>query len=216
MSRRPRNKLPIARELLRPTAYDVTKVRRSLDQEKERQRHYHDTHVKDDLPVFLPGDPVRMAPFPGSTKWQHATVVSRHQSPRSYVVEHNGRKYRRNRRHLRLSTIWADHQKGSQINTERARSTANSRVTRLVAVTPPGQSSQSNARTTGISPNDQRPRPVSPVCQQTPETVVARPGTGRSQEGPPGPSAPTNCPRPPARFVTRSGRVSKPPRRLDL
>ena len=45
MSRRPRNKLPIARELLRPTAYDVTKVRRSLDQEKERQRHYHDTHV---------------------------------------------------------------------------------------------------------------------------------------------------------------------------
>ena len=27
MSRRPRNKLPIARELLRPTAYDVTKVR---------------------------------------------------------------------------------------------------------------------------------------------------------------------------------------------
>ena len=92
MSRRPRNKLPIARELLRPTAYDVTKVRRSLDQEKERQRHYHDTHVKDDLPVLLPGDPVRMAPFPGSKKWQHATVVSRHQSPRSYVIEHNGRK----------------------------------------------------------------------------------------------------------------------------
>ena len=30
MSCRPRNKLPIARELLRPTAYDVTKVRCSL------------------------------------------------------------------------------------------------------------------------------------------------------------------------------------------
>ena len=41
MSRRPRNKLPIAREFLRPTAYDVTKVRRSLGEEKERQRHYH-------------------------------------------------------------------------------------------------------------------------------------------------------------------------------
>ena len=33
-----------------------------------------------------------------------------------YFVEHNGRKYRRNRRHLRQSTIGADH----QINTERA------------------------------------------------------------------------------------------------
>ena len=28
------------------------------------QRQYHDKHVKDDLPVLLPGDPVRMAPFP--------------------------------------------------------------------------------------------------------------------------------------------------------
>ena len=171
MSRRPRNKLPIARELL------PTKVRRSLDQEKERQRHYQDTHVKVDLPVLLPGDPVRIAPFPGSKKWQHATVVSRHQSPRSYVIEHNGRKYRRNRRHIRLSTIGAD--------------------TRLAAaVTPPGESSESNARTTGIALNEQRPKPVSPVRQQTPETVVARPG--RLQQVPPGPSPPANYPMSPA------------------
>ena len=45
----------------------------------------------------------------------------------------------------------------------------------------PGKSLESNARTTGIAPNDLRPRPVSPVCQQTPEMVVARPGPGRSQ-----------------------------------
>ena len=101
------------------------------------------THVKDQLPVFLPGDPVRMAPFPGSKKRQHATVDSRHQSPRSYVIEHNGRKYRRNRRHLRLSTIGAD--------------------TRLAAVTQPGQSSESNARRTGIALNEQRPKPVRSV-----------------------------------------------------
>jgi len=57
-------------------------------------------------------------------------------------------------------------------------------------------------------------KPVGPVRQQTPETVDARPG--RSQEAPPGPSAPANYPMSPAGFVTRSGRVSKPPRRLDL
>ena len=135
-----------------------------------------------------------MAPFPGSNKWQPAIVVSRHQSPRSYVIEHNGRKYRRNRRHLRLSTIGAD--------------------TRLTAVTPPDQSSESNARTTGIALNDQRPKTVSPVRQQTPEMVVGRPR--RSQEAPPCPSPPANCQMSSAGFVTRSGRVSKPPRRLDL
>ena len=86
--------------------------------------------------------------------------------------------------------------------------------TRVTAVTPSGQSSESNARTTGIALNDQRPKSVSPVRQQTPETVVARPG--RSQEAPPGPSPPANCPMSPAGFVTRSGRVNKPPRRLDL
>ena len=84
----------------------------------------------------------------------HEKVIVCDTSRRDHnAVEHNGRKNRRNRRHLRLSTIGADH----QLNTERARSTANSRVTRLAAVTPPGQSSESNARTTGISPNDQRP-----------------------------------------------------------
>ena len=137
----------------------MTKVRRKLDQEKERQRHYHDTHVKDDLPVLLPGDPVRMAPCPDSTKWQHATLDSRHQSPRSYVVEHNGRKYRINRRHLRLSTIGADH----QIHTLRARSTATSRVTRLAAVTPPGHSS-------GVQREDNRYR------TKRSEAVAGQPG----------------------------------------
>ena len=42
------------------------------------------------------------------------------------------------------------------------------------------------------------------------------PRPGRSHEAPPGPSAPTNCPIPPAGFVTHSGHVSKPPGRLDL
>ena len=71
MNRRPRNELPVARKLLRLTLYDGTKVRRSLDQEKEIQRHFHDNHV------HLPGDPVRMAPFYGPKKWLHATVDSR-------------------------------------------------------------------------------------------------------------------------------------------
>ena len=71
MTRRPRNELPIARQLLRLTPYDGTKVRYSLDQEKERQRHFHDNHV------LLSEDPMRMGPFHGSKKWLHTTVDSR-------------------------------------------------------------------------------------------------------------------------------------------
>ena len=36
--------------------------------------------------------------------WSPAVVVSHHPSPRSYVVEAGGRRYRRNRSHLRNST----------------------------------------------------------------------------------------------------------------
>ena len=104
MGRRPRNKLPTMRELLKPATHDTAEVKRRMDEDKKRQKQYHDQLAGGDLPVLVEGDPVRMAPFPGSKKWLPATVVSHHDSPRSYIVEHNGRKYRRNRRHLRVST----------------------------------------------------------------------------------------------------------------
>ena len=35
-------------------------------------------------------------------KWKHGTVERKHETPRSYVVQtHDGRKYRRNRKHIR-------------------------------------------------------------------------------------------------------------------
>ena len=104
MGRRPRNKLPTTRELLKPATHDTAEVKRRMDEDKKRQKQYHDQHAGGDLPVLVEGDQVRMAPFPASKKWLPATVVSHHDSPRSYIVEHNGRKYRRNRRHLRVST----------------------------------------------------------------------------------------------------------------
>ena len=43
-----------------------------------------------------------MSPLPGSKQWLPVTVFEHHKTPRSYVVEYNGRTYRRNRRDLRL------------------------------------------------------------------------------------------------------------------
>jgi transposase InsO family protein len=104
MNRRLRSKLPLARELLKPQQLDAEAVRRSLDEDKEKQRQYYNKRAGDCLPKLKPGDPVRMLPFPGSKRWLPAKVVSYHKSPRSFVVEYNGKMYRRNRKHLRLST----------------------------------------------------------------------------------------------------------------
>ena len=75
-----------------------------LNQQKANQKFYHDSKSASDLPPLLPGDQVRMALSPGSKRWNPAIVVKRHVSPRSYIVESGGHKYRSNRRHLRRST----------------------------------------------------------------------------------------------------------------
>ena len=97
MGRRPRNKLPSLRELLTPTAYNRQDVMQRLNQQKANQKFYHDSKSASDLPPLLPGDQVRMAPSPGSKRWNPAIVVKRHVSPRSYIVESGGHEYRRNR-----------------------------------------------------------------------------------------------------------------------
>ena len=50
-----------------------------------------------------PGTKVRLQPWTDSKEWKPATVVKHHHTPRSYVVQaEDGRKYRRNRQHLRV------------------------------------------------------------------------------------------------------------------
>ena len=90
MGRRPRNKLPSLRELLTPTAYNRQDVMQRLHQQKANQKFYHDSKSESDLPPLLPGDQVRMAPSPGSKRWNPPIVIKRHVSPCSYIVESGG------------------------------------------------------------------------------------------------------------------------------
>ena len=104
MGRRPRNTLPSSRKLLEHTSYNRESVQRHFQMEKMKQKQYYDSRpgVKP-LPSLRPEDAVRMAPLPESNAWLPAKVDQQHKSPRSFVVEcpKSGRKYRRNRRHLR-------------------------------------------------------------------------------------------------------------------
>ena len=104
MGRRLRNKLPMMEGLLQPASNNQQEISRYLDKTKESQKKYHDRHASKDMEELQPGTKVRMQPWTKSKVWKPATVVKHHHTPRSYVVEaEDGRKYRRNRRHLRAS-----------------------------------------------------------------------------------------------------------------
>ncbi|XP_077394993.1 visual pigment-like receptor peropsin isoform X1 [Festucalex cinctus] len=105
MGRRPRNKLPTARALLEPMAYDALRVKRLLDKSKSTQKFYYDRKRAANTRIALqPGDEVRMAPYPGSPRWSPGVILRSHTAPRSYVVESGGKQFRRTSQHLRTST----------------------------------------------------------------------------------------------------------------
>uniref|UniRef100_A0A3B1K366 Gypsy retrotransposon integrase-like protein 1 n=1 Tax=Astyanax mexicanus TaxID=7994 RepID=A0A3B1K366_ASTMX len=110
MGRRPRSdKLPTARALLKPTGYDSGKVKQLLDKSKDAQKFYFDRKQATSLRAPLkPGDEVRMAPYPGSSKWTPGVIIQPHSAPRSYIVDSGGKKFRRNSQHLRASTAVAN------------------------------------------------------------------------------------------------------------
>ena len=95
----------MARNLLVLSAYNLSTVRKKFQEAKEAQRFHHDRKAGENLPVLVPGDPACMAPFRKATRnqWLPATVIG-HNSPRSYIVKCDGKKYRRNRKHLHIST----------------------------------------------------------------------------------------------------------------
>ena len=103
MGRRLRNKLPMKECLLQPASNNQKEISKYLEKTKENQKKYHDRHASKDLKELQPGTKVRMQPWTAAKEWKPATVVQHHHTPRSYVVQaENGRKYRRNRQHLRV------------------------------------------------------------------------------------------------------------------
>lgn len=68
---------------------------------KEKEKQQYDRHCGRELPSLHTGDVIRMQ---HGKQWKAATVLYKHSSPRSYVVQApDGTKYRRNRRHLHVT-----------------------------------------------------------------------------------------------------------------
>ena len=96
--RRTRTRLPVARKQLKPTL--IEGVTKKMEKGKEKQKKYFDRQSRT-LKKLSAGDVIRMRCLSDS-RWSLGKV-NEVMSFRSYLVEVNGRRYRRNRRHLRTT-----------------------------------------------------------------------------------------------------------------
>ena len=95
--RRTRTRLPVASKQLKPTL--IEGVTKRMEKIKEKQKRYFDRQSR--TLKKSTGDVIRMR-CPGDSKWSLGKVIEV-MGFRSYLVEVNGRRYRRNRKHLRTT-----------------------------------------------------------------------------------------------------------------
>ncbi len=93
-----RTRLPAARKQLKPIL--IEGLTKKIEKCNEKQRKYFDRQSRT-LKRLTAGDVIRMR-CTGDSRWSLGKVIEA-MGFRSYLVEVNGRRYRRNRRHLRTT-----------------------------------------------------------------------------------------------------------------
>lgn len=190
MSRRLKTSLPVADSLLQPQV--VAGVAEKLQWKRRMAKSTYDKAARD-LPELTVGDRIRMKPRPGDRtgKWQLGQCIQK-VAPRSFVMDVNGTLYRRNRVDLRMAECSAEAQPASRLELTRPEQ---ERATESPTSAEPGHQDDpegTNATHTPRNPAPDTPRPV--LCP-TPKRHSGTPGHAVS---------------------TRSGRISRPPPRLNL
>ena len=96
MGRRLKTTLPTHTDLLKK--HGAQEVKEHFQKRKLQEKVYYDKRSGKELPPLNNGEKVTLQ---HGNKWVPATVISKHHTPRSYIVQtQEGQKYRRNRRHL--------------------------------------------------------------------------------------------------------------------
>ena len=136
MSRRTRSMLPCSQAMYQPTVQ--TAVTQQILHKRKKAKHYYDRQAKA-LPKLVVGQPVRVKAHPQQRRsdWKPGKVVSDLSTPRSYIVEISGRKYRRNRVHLRDSYVSQDDS-----------STSNDKQSTKPTLPPPGKALNTSQEST--------------------------------------------------------------------
>ena len=98
-NRRMQTQVPTTIQFLQPTLFDDE----SLKKRQEKYQSQYDKHSKKMI-ALKPGDTVWVKPLGhGKSVWQKANVVD-YYSRNSFVIEIDGRRYRRSRVHLLKAT----------------------------------------------------------------------------------------------------------------
>ena len=96
MNRRLRSKLPVIQKQLKPKVISQKTVHEKLTKKQQKQKFFYDKSSKN-LSKLNPGDTVRVQ---NDKKWEPGVVVENATTPRSYHVQTERGRYRRNRKHL--------------------------------------------------------------------------------------------------------------------
>ena len=102
LGRRLKTTLPTTSKLLQPGHGNSKERHTEMVSRQQKQKFYFDKKASGNLLTFRTGDPVMMK-FRDTRK--RAEVVTPHSTPRSYVVRHERKQYRRNRRMLRPAVV---------------------------------------------------------------------------------------------------------------
>ena len=213
MSKRTKMLLPVAQHLLEPEIQ--SDVERKLTKKRRKARKYFDRGFKE-RPELEIGQPIRLMPSLKDTsrKWRRGVCIKK-MAPRSYLVGVKGSIYRRNR-FLRIAkdrlpeTVQANTQ---QLHPETVQANPGTQ-TPSQQLKPPLTASRppTMIHTKMVSPDNL------PVSHRDPAMLQAEPSYSTSPTTQEEPSL-IGQPSPPASSVvqrTRSGRIIKPPTRLNL
>ena len=168
MSRRTRSFLPCKASMYQPEVQCA--VPAQVVRKRQVAKSYHDTSAKP-LPPLVIGQPIRVKahPQPAHSNWKPGVIVDS-VAPRSYIVEVDGRKYRRNRVHLR-----------DTVQSSPAQSNVQQTSTAETADSSTNQNASQDASSSTQPLSEQSPRMPSSVDPVTPPTSspVTRTRSGR-------------------------------------
>ncbi|CAG2204968.1 unnamed protein product [Mytilus edulis] len=118
--------LPTSLPLLMPQNVNNSEIIKKLEIRQRKAKTNYDKHCGPELKQLKQGDSIVMYT---DGKWKAGKIIQKHHTPRSYVVQtSDGRRYRRNRRHIRPTayngnTVENEHFKNNHNLTVRKTST---------------------------------------------------------------------------------------------
>lgn len=208
LGRRLKTMLPTAASLLKPAF--SKEVSEKLKIRQFRSKVNFDKHSRQDqLKELSTGDTVMMK---NRDAWQHGTILSKHKTPRSYVIDSNGRNYRRNRRDIKSTSPKRENNENildTQFTTNVYTETSNNKSSQIASKSSitnlsPTATESTKAELSPEVTHTRKPK-LSPKATESSTATEILQSTTRQD---------TSCSIP-SKVKTRSGRMINTPRRFQ-